>query len=223
MAATATSFADLPNEIIQQILFYIPPSSAPAIQQVSRRFNDLIQPILWLYHCRTQFQYWDQRHKIQAKFANEVAKTDWKKVFSSRHSIDRATSQAIDAILASQVGRVEKFQSIVGFGYDAKDTLLRHLNVDDDAEDVLARRYGIIENTTEVPKSVDVNGTDFTVMLFSAACIGKSQLKNGRSSRMGTQCHSKGHLQHTTCSSCMIEWVISMMYIFMHSMECTKG
>lgn len=141
MAAAATSLASLPNEIIQQILLYIPPSSAPAIQQVSRRFNDLIQPILWRYHCRTQFRYWDRKHNIQEKFADDVAKVDWKKVFATRHSVDRATSRAIDAILSCQVGRVEKFQSIVRFGYDAKDTLLRHLNVGDDAEDVLARRY----------------------------------------------------------------------------------
>lgn len=141
MAAAATSLASVPNEIIQQILLYIPPSSAPAIQQVSRRFNDLIQPILWRYHCRTQFRYWDRKHNIQEKFADEVAKVDWKKVFATRHSVDRATSHAIDAILSCQVGRVEKFQSIVRFGYDAKDTLLRHLNVGDDAEDVLARRY----------------------------------------------------------------------------------
>ncbi|KAA6409060.1 MAG: hypothetical protein FRX48_07404 [Lasallia pustulata] len=141
MAVPATSLSDLPNEIIQQILFYIPPSSALATQRISRRFYDLTQPILWRYHCRTQFKYWDQKHNIQAKVADNVAKVDWKDVFSSRHSIDRATSHAIDAILACQISRVEKFQSIVGFGYDAKDTLLRHLNVDDDAEDVLARRY----------------------------------------------------------------------------------
>lgn len=146
MAVPATSLSDLPNEIIQQILFYIPPSSALATQRISRRFYDLTQPILWRYHCRTQFKYWDQKHNIQAKVADNVAKVDWKDVFSSRHSIDRATSHAIDAILACQISRVEKFQSIVGFGYDAKDTLLRHLNVDDDAEDVLARRYGIIGN-----------------------------------------------------------------------------
>ena len=150
MAVAAASLTDLPNEIIQQILIYITPSSAPAIQRVSRRFNALTQPILWRYHCRTQFKYWDQKHNIQAKFADEVAKVDWKHVFSNRHCIDRATSHAIDAILSRQVGRVEKFQSIVGFGYDAKDTLVRHLNVDDDAEDVLARRYATTWRTIKL-------------------------------------------------------------------------
>ena len=29
----------------------------------------------------------------------------------------------------------------MGHGYDAKDTLIRHINVADDVEDVLARRY----------------------------------------------------------------------------------
>lgn len=218
MAVARTSLADLPNEIIQQILFYIPPSSAPAIQRVSRRFNSLIQPILWRYHCRTQFKHWDQKHNIQAKFADEVAKVDWKNVFSSRHSVDRATSHAIDAILSCQVGRVEKFQSIVRCGYDAKDTLLRHLNVDDDAEDVLARRYAIIMKcTTRVPKSADVVGTDITATSFLAACIEPWQLRNGRSSRTGTQYPSRGHLQHTTCLCCTTEMVIFKMYISIHS------
>ena len=33
----------------------------------------------------------------------------------------------------------------MGHGYDAKDALLRHLNVGDDAEDVLARRYRLMK------------------------------------------------------------------------------
>ena len=69
-----------------------------------------------------------------------VAKTDWKKVFSDRHSRDRSINNEIDSIVASQPNRFEKARKIIGYGYDAKDTLLRHLNVSDDAEDVLARR-----------------------------------------------------------------------------------
>lgn len=66
---------------------------------------------------------------------------DWKKVFAERRQIDRSISREIDSILGSQVGRIEKTSRIVEHGYDAKDTLLRHLSVADDADDVLARRY----------------------------------------------------------------------------------
>jgi len=78
---------------------------------------------------------------MQEKFSGPVAKVDWKKVFAERHGIDRTTSQEINSILATQVSRIDKTEKIIGYGYDAKDTLLRHLNVQDDAADVLARRF----------------------------------------------------------------------------------
>lgn len=78
---------------------------------------------------------------MQQKYSGVVAKVDWKKIFIERHSADRATTRQIDSILSSQRSRIKKTESIVAYGYDAKDTLLRHLDVGDDAEDVLARRY----------------------------------------------------------------------------------
>ncbi len=131
----------LPNEIIFQILLCIPPTSVPALQQVSKQFNDLSQPLLWRYHCSTLFRYWKAEHAIDEKLNGPVAKVDWKKVFAERRQIDRSISREIDSILGSQVGRIEKTSRIVEYGYDAKDTVLRHLSVADDAEDVLARRY----------------------------------------------------------------------------------
>ncbi len=131
----------LPNEIIYQILLCIPPSSVPVLQQVSKQFNDLSQPLLWRHHCSTLFRYWSPEHAIDEKFNGPVAKVDWKKIFAERRRIDRSISREIDSILGSQVGRIEKTSRIVEHGYDAKDTLLRHLSVADDADDVLARRY----------------------------------------------------------------------------------
>ena len=131
----------LPNEIMFQILLCIPPTSVPALQQVSKQFNDLSQPLLWRYHCSKTFHYWSPEHAIDEKFNGPVAKVDWKKVFTQRRQIDRSISREIDSILGSQVGRIEKTSRIVEYGYDAKDTLLRHMSVADDADDVLARRY----------------------------------------------------------------------------------
>ena len=159
----------LPNEIIFQILLYIPPSSVPALQQVSKQFNDLSQPLLWRYHCNTSFRYWSPEHAIDEKFNGPVAKVDWKKVFAERRQIDRSISREIDSILDSQVGRIEKTSRIVGFGYDAKDTLLRHLSVADDADDVLARRYF---NIVDWRTMADVRVVASIVVLYLGAFTG---------------------------------------------------
>jgi len=135
------SLTVLPNEIIFQILTYLPPASVPTLQRVSQRFNELSQPLLWRYYCRTQFEYWSQRHQIQEKYAADVTKYDWKKIFSERHNIDRTTTLQLNSILSGQTSRIDKSERIVKYGYDAKDSLVRHLHVADDAEDVLARRY----------------------------------------------------------------------------------
>jgi F-box protein 21 len=75
-----------------------------------------------------------------AKFCGDIEGVDWKGIFAERHCIDRSISRAIDSILSSQMGRVDKVQTIIEYGYDAKDCLIRHLRVDEGAEDALARR-----------------------------------------------------------------------------------
>ena len=134
---------DLPTEILYQILLSVPPASIPTLQQVCRKFNDLSQPLLWRHHCQSNFQHWRPEHEIHAKYAQSAAQVNWKQLFRTRHLGDRAVSQELESILASQTGRIEKAENILAYGYDAKDTLLRHLDVGDDAEDVLARRYAI--------------------------------------------------------------------------------
>ncbi|KAL8738925.1 MAG: hypothetical protein Q9181_000377 [Wetmoreana brouardii] len=131
---------DLPPEILFQILLFVPPASIPAFQQTCRKFNELSQPLLWRYHCRTQYKYWKPEHDIAAKYAQSAAKTDWKQLFRSRHLADVAITHELEGILSVQTGRLEKAEKVIDHGYNAKDTLRRHLNVSDDAEDVLARR-----------------------------------------------------------------------------------
>jgi len=137
----AASLNQLPQEVVYNVFLHVPPTSVPTLQLVCHRFHDISLPILWRHHCQTQFEYWDPRHDIQNKLHVEVEKTDWKKLFAERHSTDRDVSRGIDNILASQNDRVPKTKSIVVHGYDTKDTLLRHLNVNREVEDVLARRY----------------------------------------------------------------------------------
>lgn len=136
----SVTLADLPNEVIFQILLYVPLDSAPTLLRVSRRFNEAAQP-LWKFHCRTQFRYWSEEHGIRHKFSNNALQVDWKRIFAKRHSVGRVTSRTLDSIISSQLDRINKSESIVRLGYDAKDTLLRNIHIGEDAEDVLARQY----------------------------------------------------------------------------------
>lgn len=138
----SVTLADLPNEVIFQILLYVPLDSTATLLQVSRRFNEAAQALLWKFHCRTQFRYWSEEHDIKHKFNNAALQVvDWKSIFAKRHSVDRETRRTLDSIISSQLDRIHKSESIVRLGYDAKDTLLRNLHVGEDADDVLARRY----------------------------------------------------------------------------------
>ena len=132
---------DLPSEVIHQILLLIPPTSLPTLELVSRQFAEFAnQPLLWQHHCRDQFKYWNAARNMKEKFASNVADTDWKELYSERYRIDRDVTRGINSILATQTGRIQKSAKIVGFGHEAKDTLISHCHTGDDADDVLARR-----------------------------------------------------------------------------------
>ena len=139
----AVTLNDLPIEVLHQIISYIPPSSLPIVQTVSRKFNDLPQPLLWRDHCHAYFNYWSPEHDLEQNSIGAIGEMDWKKLFTNRYSIDRSITCDVNGILASQRNRIGKAERIMGHGYDAKDTLLQHLSVGDDAEAVLARRYFI--------------------------------------------------------------------------------
>lgn len=69
-----------------------------------------------------------------------VGNVDWKTLYAHRRQVDLETSQLLDSILEGQIDRITKYHNIGKYGYDAKDTLLRHCNTSDSAIDVLARR-----------------------------------------------------------------------------------
>lgn len=132
----------LPDEVLQHILYYVSPRDLLLhIQLVSKRLHGLgSEPLLWRYHCRTQFNYWDSKHRIRQKFRGSVGDVDWKTLYMHRQNVDSQTTALLDSILEDQVNRIKKFNFIAEFGYDAKDTLLRHCHTSETAEDVLARR-----------------------------------------------------------------------------------
>ncbi|EYE96325.1 YccV-like-domain-containing protein [Aspergillus ruber CBS 135680] len=136
------SLENLPEEVLYSILCYCHPTSSAALQQTARRFRNVTnEPLLWRFYCKTYFKQWDHRHRLPEKLASPVRSVNWKALYVSRHHIDRVTTNLLDKIIASQTGRINKFQMVVDFGYDTKDTLLRHLSVGPEADDYLARRY----------------------------------------------------------------------------------
>lgn len=136
------SLARLPDEILHSILCHSPPRSAAALERTAGRFRSITnEPLLWRFYCQTHFKFWDKRHDFHNKLASPVSSVDWKKLYITRHLIDNATTEVLESILASQTGRIEKFHTIVSFGYDAKDTLIRHSLAGPEREDYLARRF----------------------------------------------------------------------------------
>lgn len=137
------SMGTLPDEILQLVLFHLTPQDTLLnVQRVSKRFHRLGNgSLLWRYHCQTEFRYWDAKHRIRQKLRGSVGDVDWKMLYTHRKKVDTQTTEILDSILDDQVNRIKKFTAIGDFGYDAKDTLVRHCRTDEAAEDVLARRF----------------------------------------------------------------------------------
>lgn len=134
------SLDHLPEEILHSILGYSHPLSCAALAQTSRRFKNVTnEPLLWRLYCQTHYKFWDRKHGIPQKLARPASTVDWRALFVLRYRVDRSVTALLDSILASQTGRIEKFQAVIDLGYDAKDTLLRHSEVEE-SEDCLARR-----------------------------------------------------------------------------------
>lgn len=136
------SFANIPDEIIHHLLHYISPEdNLGSFQSLSRRFYRLAtEPLLWRYHCRSSFQYWHQDHDFPYKLRRRASEVDWRRLFTLRVRQNRLVAELLDGIIATRVGRLERFETIGRLGYDAKDFLLAQCRTDESATDFLARR-----------------------------------------------------------------------------------
>ena len=133
--------SQIPHEVLHQIVLCLPPATVLAFQQACRKFNQVCGPLLWRQICIRQFRYWNMDRRFSARLALPVDDIDWKRVYSERHMTDAEVNRWINSILASQPSRIEKTRHIVEKGNEAKDTLLKSLHVEDEADDVLARRW----------------------------------------------------------------------------------
>lgn len=141
-AGRAPALDSFPNEILLHILRFVPPEdNLAAFQLLSRHLRRVANtPHLWRHHCGASFKYWNPDHEFQRKLRAPVADADWKRLFIERRQRSERIALLFDGILSSRLGRLWRFEQICHLGYDAKDFLVEQCCVDEDAEDVLARR-----------------------------------------------------------------------------------
>ncbi|OBS22163.1 hypothetical protein FPOA_08499 [Fusarium poae] len=137
------SLLQIPDEIIQHLLYYISPEdNLCSFQFLSHRLRHLAnEPLLWRYHCQNSFTFWNPEHNFYRRIRGRASSTPWKEIFLVRKSRNAQVERLLVEILETKVGRLKRFEKVCKLGYDAKDFLLEQCNADDSAEDVLARRY----------------------------------------------------------------------------------
>ncbi|KAI5813780.1 hypothetical protein BZA77DRAFT_284357 [Pyronema omphalodes] len=133
----------LPEEVITSIIFYISESSLVELSRTCRKLYRLCSsPLEIRQRCLTR-RWWDRRHNFTAMVnCKDIHKVNWLKLYIHRMNVERTTTRLLDEIIANPTNHINNFNRIVDFGYDAKDTLARHAQVEDDqVDDPLARRY----------------------------------------------------------------------------------
>ncbi|KAK8069301.1 hypothetical protein PG994_005917 [Apiospora phragmitis] len=118
------SFDALPDELITQILHYTSPK---------RRF------------CRFPPFRNDSPVSRKRPYSGDTTVTQLsstgKLTTPSTPNGATRTSRLLDGIVATRLERLQRIEEICQYGYDAKDYLLSQCKIDDNAPDVLARRY----------------------------------------------------------------------------------
>ncbi|KIW28329.1 uncharacterized protein PV07_08002 [Cladophialophora immunda] len=119
----SSQLTQLPNEVIQVILSYLPFDSNTALQQTCHRLADVAkEPLLWKKYCQDSFRWWDRRHGLPEKL-RDGSFVGWKEMFAQRHRTSKTTRQALDRIVSEELGRLDPMKVILEAGYDAKDDL----------------------------------------------------------------------------------------------------
>ena len=140
---------DLPDEVIQNVLFRLDYRNALAIEAACRRFRDVAnEPLLWKSFCRHGWKKWHPRHHFSAKLAGGEF-VGWKALFAERFRSHKEVRTLIEDIVQEDLDRISRVERIVELGWDAKDAIieafrLAHLS----EENVLAQRLAFSAPTT---------------------------------------------------------------------------
>lgn len=138
-----SAFRNLPDELLEAIVFHLPPVDTLAFGATSKRHNKITyEPLVWRRHCQQGWRYWAAARNMEEKVKSPPAQVKWQYLFSERTRIDREALERFNALLQTQQYRLQKMEEIAAMGYDVKDLMLRMRDqTPDEAEDVLARRY----------------------------------------------------------------------------------
>ncbi|KAK0928878.1 hypothetical protein LTR91_004058 [Friedmanniomyces endolithicus] len=133
----------LPDELLEAIVFYLPPHDTVAFGATCRRSNKItFEPLVWRAHCLQEYRYWESRHELKEKLSRPPAQTKWRLLFNERMQTDKKAADLFDALLETQQHRLERMEKVAAMGYDVKELLLKQRDgTPDEALDVLARRY----------------------------------------------------------------------------------
>lgn len=139
--ATMASILSFPDEILLQILCKLPAASLLACGATCKRFQRVTDQSIWRQRCLDDFRYWDRRHRVQELTNKPVSEVDWRDLYIGRRNVDRQAQQAIDGLIASQIGRTGRVDAVIPFGDDIKECLLRNINAPETDPELLARRW----------------------------------------------------------------------------------
>lgn len=118
------SLLDLPDEVIQAVVSYIPPLATIALNQTCRRLANITsEPLLWKSFCLTSFKWWDKRHSLPSKL-KDPSFIGWQTLFRDRHRSSGIARRALDEIIECEDGRLDRLDQILQVGYDAKEDLI---------------------------------------------------------------------------------------------------
>ncbi|KAF2031836.1 YccV-like-domain-containing protein [Setomelanomma holmii] len=140
---TRSAFTELPTEILEAVFLQLDPRSLMSVSQTNKLIKKLTadSPLVWRQLCRSQFKSWDTRHNIADKFAGLLSDVDWRTLYIEKYKIGIRTKALLDHVVGTQHQRMRCINEIADFGYDAKEALMQEHECQDDAEDILARRY----------------------------------------------------------------------------------
>lgn len=152
--ASNSRLLNLPEELINEVFVFLPWRELVACQLTCRSLWRISkESLIWRRHCINDYKYWQGEGYFESLLRAPPASINWKQLFTHRKKQDRAIDQDLESILDSQANRVSTIHHTVLTRYDAKDALLRHLDVADDAEDVLSRRYWASEILGSIERS----------------------------------------------------------------------
>src|SRR6202012_2409233 len=99
----------LPDELLEAIAFYLPPTETLAFGQTCRRGNKIAyEHMIWRAHCITEWKYWESKHELDSKLERPPAQTQWRRIYNERRKTDKKALAIFDEMLKTQQYRIQR-------------------------------------------------------------------------------------------------------------------